>query len=138
MWTYHNSSCKQLFWQYYVLNFMISWIQSIYELYHFNHLNSSIMLYLSFKLWTYNSTYSTCLLNCSFIMIMCVINVILSLKFFKIMLYSNFCVFRHYFYTYLVSIMFVDLHLLLIRVCILTHFFLNCTLSVKLKNVWFL
>ena len=67
--------------------------------------------------------YLTCLLNHNFMMIMCVINVILSLKFFKIILCSNFYIFRYYFHTYFMSIMFINLHLLLIKTCILTHFF---------------
>ena len=104
-------------------NFMILWIQSICELCCFNHLNLNIMLYLSFKSWTYNSMYLTCLSNHNFTVIMYVINVILSLKFFKIILCSNFYIFRYYFHTYFMSIMFINLHLLLIKTCILTHFF---------------
>ena len=138
MWTYHDNLCKQLLWQYCMLNFMILWIQSICELCCFNYLNLNIMLYLSFKLWIYNSMYSTCLLNHNFMMIMYVINVILSLKFFKIILYSNFHVFRCCFHTYFMSIMFVDSHLLSMRIYILTYFSLNHTLSVKLRDVWFL
>ena len=138
MWTYYDNLCKQLLWQYCMLNFMILWIQSICELCCFNHLNLNIILYLFFRLWIYNSMYSTCLSNCSFMMIMYVINVILSLKFFKIMLYLSFCVFRCCFYTYFMSIMFVDLHLLLIRACILTHFLLNHTLLIKLRDIWLL
>ena len=135
---YHDNSCRQLFQQYYMLNFIISWIQLICELYHFNYLNLNIMSYLFFKLWTYNSTYSTCLSNHNFTVIMYVINIILSLKSFKVMLYSSFHIFRYCFCTCLMSIISVDLHLLLIRVYVLIHFSLNHTSLIKLKDVWFL
>ena len=106
-----------------MLNFIILWIQLICELCCFNYLNSSIISYLFFRLWIYNLIYSTCLLNCNFMIIICVIIMILSLKFLKIILCLNFHVFRHYFCTYFISIMFVDSHLLLIKICVLIHFF---------------
>src|SRR5436190_1778138 len=49
-------------------------------------------------------------------MIMYVINVILLLKFLKIMLCSSFHVFRHCFHTYFMSIIYVDFLLLFFRV----------------------
>ena len=135
---YHDNSCKQLFWQYCMSNFMISWIQSIHELCCFNHLNLSIMSYLFFRSWTYSSTYSTCLSNHNFIMTRCVIHVIFSLKSFKIIWCSSFYVCRCCFCMYFVSIVLIDLHSLSIRACVLIHFSQNCTSLVKLRDVWFL
>ena len=125
-----------MLWQYCVSNFMILWIQSIHELCHFNHLNSSIMSYLFFKSWTYSSTYSTCLSNHNFIMTRCVIHVIFLLKFLKTLSCSSFHVFKHCFYTYFVSIILIDSHLLFIRTCVLTHFFeiILCQSSWKMCN----
>ena len=91
-------------------NFIISWIQLICKLCYFNYLNLNIMSYLFFKSWIYNLTYLTCLLNHNFIIIMCVIIMILSLKFLKIILYSSFHVFKYCFHTYFVLIIFINLH----------------------------
>jgi len=135
---YHDNLCKQLFWQYCMSNFMISWIQLIHELCHFNYLNSSIMSYLFFKSWTYNSTYSTCLSNYNFIMTRCVIHVIFSLKSFRIMLHSSFHVFRCCFCTYFISIILIDSHSLSIRAYVLTHFLWNHISLIKSRNMWLL
>ena len=135
---YHNNSCRQLLQQYCMSNFIISWIQSIHELYHFNYSNSSIMSYLFFKSWTYNSTYSTCLSNHNFIMTRCVIHVIFSLKSLKNILYSSFCVCKCHFYMYFVSIMLIDSHSLFIRTHVLTYFSWDCILLIKLRDMWLL
>ena len=132
---YHDNSCRQLLQQYCMSNFMISWIQSIHELCHFNHSNSSIMSYLFFKSWIYNSTYSTCLLNHNFIMTRYVIHIIFLLKSFKNILYLSFYVCRHCFCMYFVSIVLIDSYSLFIRTCILTHFSWNHTLLIKLKDM---
>ncbi len=135
---YYDNSCRQLLWQYYVSNFMILWIQSICELCCFNHLNLRIISYLFFRSWTYSSTCSTCLSNYSFTMIRCVIHVNFSLKSFKIILCSSFCVCRYCFCMYFILIVSHDLHLLSIRTHVLTHFSWNCTSLIKLRNIWLL
>ena len=135
---YHDNLCRQLLWQCCMSNFMISWIQSIHELCHFNYLNLRIISYLFFRSWTYSSTCSICLSNHSFITARCVIHVNFSLKSLKIILCLSFHVCRCHFCMYFVSIVSYDSHLLSIRTCVLTHFSWDCISLVKLRNVWFL